>query len=96
MKPLEEGKLAKLVEAAEVGEFGRSELTVLYRGILELPDHYREVVVLCSLQEKSYHDAAAILHCSEGTIASRMNRARKLLAAKLRGSVPGEANTPSI
>ena len=74
----------------------RAELTVLYRGILELPDHYREVVVLCSLQEKSYHDAAAILHCSEGTIASRMNRARKLLAAKLRGSVPGEANTPSI
>jgi RNA polymerase sigma-70 factor, ECF subfamily len=62
----------------------RSELTVLYRGILELPDHYREVIVLCSLQEKSYHDAAAILQCSEGTIASRMNRARRLLAAKLR------------
>lgn len=66
----------------------RSELQVLYGAILELPAHYREVIVLCSLQEKSYQEAAAILQCSEGTIASRMNRAKALLAAKLRRSVP--------
>lgn len=72
----------------------RSELTVLYRGIIELPDHYREVIVLCSLQEKSYHDAAAILQCSEGTIASRMNRARRLLAAKLRARQSREQVPP--
>jgi RNA polymerase sigma-70 factor (ECF subfamily) len=64
----------------------RSELRDLYRAILELPRHYREAVVLCSLQEKSYRDAAAILQCSEGTVASRMNRARAILAAKLRKS----------
>jgi RNA polymerase sigma-70 factor, ECF subfamily len=51
-----------------------------------LPSHYREVVVLCSLQERSYHEAATLLQCSEGTIASRMNRAKALLAAKLRRS----------
>jgi RNA polymerase sigma-70 factor (ECF subfamily) len=61
----------------------RSELRVLYRAILELPEHYRETVVLCGLQEKSYKDAALILQCSEGTIASRMNRAKSLLATKL-------------
>lgn len=61
----------------------RSELRVLYRTILELPEHYREAVVLCGLQEKSYRDAALILQCSEGTIASRMNRAKSLLAIKL-------------
>jgi DNA-binding CsgD family transcriptional regulator len=64
----------------------RSELRVLYRAILELPEQYREAIVLCGLQEKSYGDAAIILQCSEGTIASRMNRAKTILAAKLRRS----------
>ena len=66
----------------------RSELKVLYRAIHELPVHYREALVLCSLQEKSYREAATILRCSEGTLASRMNRAKALLAAKLRRSAP--------
>lgn len=64
----------------------RSELRALYHAILELPEHYRETVVLCGLQEKSYKDAAFILQCSEGTIASRMNRAKSLLATKLHRS----------
>ena len=71
----------------------RADLRRLEAAILELPPHYREVVVLCSLQERSYQDAAKILQCSEGTIASRMNRARTLLAAKLRILNPNEGNT---
>lgn len=63
----------------------QSELKILYRAILELPHQYRETIVLCSLQERSYQEVAAILQCSQGTIASRMNRAKALLAAKLRG-----------
>jgi RNA polymerase sigma-70 factor (ECF subfamily) len=68
----------------------QSELKVLYRAILELPHQYRETIVLCSLQEKSYQEVADILQCSQGTVASRMNRARALLAAKLRGSTVNE------
>jgi RNA polymerase sigma-70 factor (ECF subfamily) len=64
----------------------RSELRVVYRAILDLPEHYREAVVLCALQEKSYKDAALILQCSEGTIASRINRAKAILAARLHRS----------
>jgi RNA polymerase sigma-70 factor (ECF subfamily) len=76
------------IQAWDVATFleKRSELRSLYRAILELPEHYREAVVLCSLQEKSYRDAATILQCSEGTVASRMNRAKAILAAKLRKS----------
>lgn len=74
----------------------RSDLRVLQRAILELPNHYREVVVLCSLQERSYRDAAAILKCSEGTIASRMSRAKGLLAAKLRRSAPKNTSESGI
>ncbi len=59
------------------------------RAVLTLPPAYREVVVLCDLQEASYEDAAAALECPVGTIRSRLNRARGMLARKLCGA--GEA-----
>jgi RNA polymerase sigma-70 factor, ECF subfamily len=74
----------------------QSELTTLHRAILELPQQYRETIVLCSLQEKSYQEVSVILGCSPGTVASRMNRARALLAAKLRGAKANEVNTAAI
>ena len=52
--------------------------------VLDLPAHYREVVVLCDLQEISYEDAAGVLQCPVGTVRSRLHRARALLAIKLR------------
>lgn len=82
-------------DAAEL-LIARAELRVLYHAILELPPHYREVVVLCSLQEKGYREAAALLGCSEGTIASRMNRAKALLAAKLQRSARNEVRSATI
>lgn len=93
--------LQRFCEKVQVGDAEtlletRSELTVLYRAILELPDHYREAVVLCSLQEKSYRDAATILQCSEGTVASRMNRAKAILAVKLRRSAPNKSEELAI
>jgi len=55
----------------------------LRRAVLSLPLRYREVVVLCDLQETSYGDAAAALGCPIGTVRSRLNRGRALLAAKM-------------
>jgi RNA polymerase sigma-70 factor, ECF subfamily len=49
-----------------------------------LPDHYRQVVVLCDLCELSYMEAASRLRCAVGTIRSRLNRAHALLAKKLK------------
>lgn len=74
----------------------RSELRILYRAILQLPEHYRGALVLCGLQEKSYRDAAAILKCSEGTVASRVNRAKTILTAKLRRSEMNRLNVAAI
>jgi RNA polymerase sigma-70 factor, ECF subfamily len=48
-----------------------------------LPPVYREVVVLCELQEMPYHVAASVLDCPIGTIRSRLHRARGRLAAML-------------
>ena len=56
------------------------------QAVAALPAHYREVVVLCELEELSYSDAAAALGQPVGTIRSRLHRARSLLAAKLRRS----------
>ena len=54
------------------------------RAVATLPENYREVVVLCELEEISYDDVAAILGCPVGTVRSRLHRARALLMEKLR------------
>ncbi len=55
--------------------------------VLTLPAVYREVVVLCDLQELSYEDVAATVGCAIGTVRSRLHRARNLLISKLRAPV---------
>ena len=55
----------------------------LREAIALLPIRYREVVVLCDLQEKPYAEAARIVECSVGTVRSRLHRGRNLLARKL-------------
>ena len=71
-------------EADLIEKLGNSEtLDFLRKAVLALPELYREVVVLCDLEEMSYAEAAGILECSTGTVASRMNRARNMLRTKL-------------
>ena len=56
----------------------------LSAAILALPPHYREVVVLCDLEEWSYEAAASTVGCPVGTVRSRLNRARGLLRDRLK------------
>jgi RNA polymerase sigma-70 factor (ECF subfamily) len=63
--------------------------------IAALPDHYRQVIVLCDLCELSYAEAAARLQCAVGTIRSRLNRAHALLAKKLKLSTNPETELPA-
>ena len=58
-------------------------LEALRRCVLALPRRYREVVVLCDLEEMDYADAAVALGCPIGTVRSRLHRARALLLDKL-------------
>jgi RNA polymerase sigma-70 factor (ECF subfamily) len=55
----------------------------LARALLALPARYREVIVLCDLQELSYEAAAGALGCAIGTIRSRLHRGRARLARAL-------------
>ena len=51
-----------------------------------LPGKYREVVVLCDLEGLDRKAVAKKLGCPEGTVASRLARARAMLAARMRRS----------
>ena len=48
-----------------------------------LPDHYRAVVVLCDLEGMTRKAAAQQLGIPEGSVASRLTRARAMLAKRL-------------
>ncbi len=69
-KPLEELTRTEMVDSVR-------------RAVLSLPERYREVVVLCDLEELSYVESAQILGCAVGTVRSRLHRARSLLLEKL-------------
>jgi len=78
---------ASLVSAAEdvPGQLLRDEqIETVRAAIASLPEHYRQVVVLCDLCELSYAEAAQRLECAVGTIRSRLNRGHALLAQKVK------------
>jgi len=52
----------------------------------QLPDEFREVIVLRELEELPYKDIAAIANIPIGTVMSRLSRARKLLLRHLQRS----------
>lgn len=76
---------ASLATAGPLDNLSRTETIESVRSaVLALPERYREVVVLCDLEEMSYVEAAKILDCAIGTIRSRLHRGRALLIEKLR------------
>jgi RNA polymerase sigma-70 factor (ECF subfamily) len=84
--PLDEAAISHR-EASGGTEFARGlerrqDLAELRKAIAALPERYREAVVLCDLQEKSYEQAAEELGCALGTVRSRLHRARELLVRK--------------
>jgi len=67
-------------------EMLRSELSVRVRSaVAGLPPDQRIVIVLRYTQGLSYDEIAEILGCSTGTVASRLNRAHKVLGRRLGG-----------
>ncbi len=72
------------IRHAETGAGMNDELlTVLDQEVNRLPDRYRTVLVLCDLEQRTRKEAAQQLGCKEGTVASRLDRARNLLRKRL-------------
>jgi RNA polymerase sigma-70 factor (ECF subfamily) len=91
------GDLAPLSPENPHSEMSRREsIHWVQQAILSLPEHYREAVVVCDLNEMSYEDAASVLGCSVGTVRSRLHRGRALLSQKLAGGKKVEAGSKAI
>jgi len=65
----------------------RSNLELLRRAIDELPVYFREILLLCDLEEMSYQEIAETLSIPVGTVMSRLSRARKTLRNSLQITV---------
>ena len=57
--------------------------THVRQALLTLKPEMRVLIVMKEIEGLSYEEIAERLDCSMGTIASRLSRARKLLARKL-------------
>lgn len=79
----EKQMLALPESAACPRELGADWQPVLDMEIGRLPQKYRAVLLLCDLQERTRKAAAGELGLPEGTVASRLARARALLAKRL-------------
>lgn len=66
-----------------------SQRREVLQAVLDLPDHYREVVALFYYQQLAVNEIADMLEESPGTIKSRLHRARSMLKDRLAGAMAG-------
>jgi len=76
-------------ETPEAMLIERSNWQLLQNAIEELPLHYREILLLCDLEEMSYRDISETLSIPLGTVMSRLSRARNSLAELVRRRLEG-------
>ncbi len=83
--------LAILVDSSptpEVVLLEQERAADLRRVLQQLPPRLRAPVILRDLEGLSYEDIALTLDCSIGTVSSRLNRGRTILAHTFRGKKP--------
>jgi len=70
----------------------RSNWQLVYSAIDQLPVHFREILLLCEVEEMSYQEIAETLSIPMGTVMSRLSRARKTLGRYLQQELQKEQN----
>lgn len=91
MKGFVEGEAGELIDPADPGPGPTQQLEAISRrkafetALASLEPADRAIVVLRELDGRSYSDIADILSIPEGTVRSRLSRARGRLRAILRG-----------
>ena len=80
----EEPELAAEGDTPETILIDRSNRQLMQSAIDELSVYFREVLLLCDVEEMSYQEIAETLSIPIGTVMSRLSRARKSLRDGLR------------
>ncbi len=94
-EPLEVGGLTERtrptpgVDPARNAE-ARAEARRVLEALAQLSPTLRVTLVLAAVEEMSYRDIALAMDCPEGTVAWRVNQARKLLRQRLADVVSAE------
>ncbi len=57
----------------------RLDQQLVQRALDQLPVHYREILLLCEVEEMSYQEISSTLAIPIGTVMSRLSRARRAL-----------------
>ena len=70
----------------------RAQQQLVQDAIAELPLNFREVLLLCEVEEMSYQEIAETLSVPIGTVMSRLSRARKILREQVRQKSRGASN----
>src|SRR5271165_852294 len=70
-------------ETPETLALSSSTRETLAAALEDLPVAYREVVLLCDVEEMKYQEIAEVLSVPIGTVMSRLSRGRKLLRQML-------------
>jgi RNA polymerase sigma-70 factor, ECF subfamily len=62
---------------------------IMQQALAELPIQFREILLLCEVEEMSYQEIAETLGIPSGTVMSRLFRARKALRGVLQSKLQG-------
>jgi len=69
-------------------DYAREQMGASVRAAVSaLPPKFRIAVLLRYFEDLSYEQMARTLHCSMGTVASRLSRGHKILAGRLKGLI---------
>jgi RNA polymerase sigma-70 factor, ECF subfamily len=79
----EEQALPAVAETPESILLQRSNGQLVQQALEQLPVDYREVLLLCEVEEMSYQEISVALAIPMGTVMSRLSRARKALRGSL-------------
>jgi RNA polymerase sigma-70 factor (ECF subfamily) len=90
----EEGPILREPSSGEISVVEQMERKDVQSAVQEciqsLDPEYREVVVLRDIQEFSYEEIRAILNIPDGTVKSRLFRAREILKERLKKRIGGQ------
>ena len=86
----EEDAIGRPADSPEAVLLARADQQMVRSALEGLPVQFREVIVLCDIEEMSYQEIAEIVGIPIGTVMSRLSRARKsmreLLVERMRGA----------
>jgi len=68
----------------------QADRELVQQGLAQLPVHFREILLLCEVEEMSYREISETLGIPVGTVMSRLSRARRALREVLLHKGRGE------